>query len=497
MGEKTVMQLSRRRFLRTTVKSAGGAAAALSALPAWMPGAVQGARAKPVNVLLLTADDMNYDAVGAFGSKVEGATPNLDRLASEGLRFEHGHVTIAVCQPCRQVLMTGRYPHRNGAPGFEPINLRVPTLQESLERAGYLNGIMGKVSHLAPRAKFPWSTVVEPAELGNGRNADRYYTHAKAFFERAARENKPFFLMANSHDPHRPFHGSGGHERMARNSLEKNGVQVPPPSRVFRDEEVVVPGFLPDIPNVRKEVAQYYCSARRCDDALGAVLRALKETGLEERTLVMFLSDHGMAFPFAKTNCYLNSTKTPWMVRWPGGVEPGTVDAEHFVSGIDYMPTILDAVGLPHPPGMDGNSFLPLLRGEKQAGREWVFTEFHKTSAKRPYPMRCVQDARFGYIYNPWSDGEEVFRNESQAGLTFKAMREAATHDQALAGRVRLFQYRVPEEFYDLEHDPDALHNLIDNPHYQARIGLFRRKLLQRMARTSDPVLGAFKELCG
>jgi len=117
-----------------------------------------------VNVLLITADDMNYDSPGVTGCKVPDVTPNIDRLASEGMRFEHAHINIAVCQPARSVLMTGRYPHRNGAKGFEPIRSDVPTLQESLRAAGYLNGIMAKVGHLAPIEKFCWDTVVPASQ---------------------------------------------------------------------------------------------------------------------------------------------------------------------------------------------------------------------------------------------------------------------------------------------------------------------------------------------
>ena len=113
------------------------------------------------NILLITADDMNYDSPGATGNRTPGITPNLDRLASEGMRFVHSHVTIAVCQPSRSVLMTGRFPHRNGAMGFESIWEHVPTLQEQLSNAGYFNGIMAKVGHLHPEWKFCWDFVVK------------------------------------------------------------------------------------------------------------------------------------------------------------------------------------------------------------------------------------------------------------------------------------------------------------------------------------------------
>lgn len=265
--------------------------------------------------------------------------------------------------------------------------------------------------------------------------------------------------MANSHDPHRPLAGS-------EQELKVYGRHMPA-SRVFKPEEVEVPRFLPDIPEVRREIAQYYTSAHRLDETVGAIIRALRDSGLEENTMVMFLSDNGMAFPFAKTNCYLNSTKTPWMCRWPGKVKPGTLENSRFVSGIDFMPTVLEAAGLEPVEGMDGHSFLKLLLGEPCADEEEqggartdVFTMFNQTSARKDFPMRCVQNAKNGYIYNGWSDQQTMFKNESMTGLTYNAMKEAAASDAHIRDRVRMFEYRVKEELYDLEADPDSLVNL-------------------------------------
>lgn len=477
--------VDRRTFLR---KTTGGAV--LCSLSGTLAGARTPSRP---NILLITADDMNYDSLGVTGCKTPNITPNLDRLAAQGMRLKHAHLTIAVCQPCRSVLMTGRYPHRNGAEGFGPIRASVPTLQESLRAAGYLNGILGKVSHLAPQRKFCWDTVVTPNALGNGRSPELYYRHCKQFFQKTKEAGRPFFLMANSHDPHRPFVGSDQERRAAK----KRRVSFPKASRHYRPEDVEVPGFLPDLPAIRKEITQYYTSVHRCDETVGEILRALRETGYEDNTLVMFLSDNGMAFPFAKTNCWLNSTRTPWIVRWPGMVAPSHVDEEHFISSIDFMPTALDAAGCAPVEGMDGRSFLPLLRGEQQGGRDTVLTVFHETSAKRRYPMRCIQNKKYGYIFNAWCDGKTLFKNESQSGLTFRAMQEAAKTDEAIAARVRLFVYRVPEEFYDFEADPDALNNLIADPKCRTEIAQMRKAMLRVMESTRDPLLDEFRKQMG
>ena len=437
------------------------------------------------NVMLITADDMNWDAPGVYGCSIRDITPNIDRLAREGMRFIQAHITIAVCQPSRQCLMTGRYPHRNGAEGFEPIDVTVPTLQESLRQAGYRNGILGKTTHLAPAAKFCWDYVRTFQELGKGRDPQRYYAFTREFLTQARSQGRPFFLMANSHDPHRPFAGSDQEKARWKDD-------VPAVRRRIRPEDVGVPGFLPDLPEVRREVAEYYTSVHRCDETVGAVLRALDESGMAGQTLVVFLSDNGMAFPFAKTNVYLNSTRTPWIARWPGRIAPGSVDDRHLISGVDYMPTILEACGLAAVPGMDGTSFIPVLLGKRQSQRRYVFTEFHQTSARRRYPMRCVQDGRYAYIVNFWADGRTVFRNESQSGRTFRAMQTAAATDVEVAERVKLFLYRVREEFYDLQRDPDALHNRIDDAALAEPRRRLQQALQEHMKQTQDPALEAF-----
>lgn len=441
------------------------------------------------NILLITADDLNSDSLGAYGCKVPDITPHLDGLAAQGMRFEHAHVNIAVCQPSRQTLMTGMYPHRNGGEGFEPIHDDVKSLTQRLGALGYLNGILGKEKHLKPDGKFRWDYLAGEAALadgaGIGRSAEKYHRHARKFMEKAAAEGRPFFLMANMHDPHRPF---------ADSEQERNAWGDDPPkfTRRIAEDEIEVPGFLPDLPEIRKEIAEYFTSVHRCDQVAGAVLRALREAGQEKNTLVMFLSDNGIAVPFAKSNCYLHSTRTPWIVRWPGKVKAGVVDSEHLVSGIDYMPTVLDALGLPGADGMDGTSFLPVLEGGKQPERRYAFTEYHRTFGNQPYPMRAVQGARFGYIMNFWAGRTPPMRMESMSGLTWKALREASLENPGIAERVELFNHRTLEEFYDFRKDPDALNNLIGSPEHAEEIAEMRSALAERMKKTGDPALGAF-----
>ena len=364
----------------------------------------------------------------------------------------------------------------------------MPTLLETLKDAGYYTGIMAKVPHVVPTRGKAWDYVVPAKELKTGRDPELYYERAKEFFTAAAAKETSFFLMANSQDPHRPFANSNQQKNRKQNN------RFPGVSRTFSPEEIPVPDFLPDLPEIRTELAQYFASVHRADEIVGSVLRALDESGLREQTLVVFMSDHGMPLPFAKTNCWRESTITPWIVRWPGYVTPGCVENQHLISGIDFTPTVLAAVGLPPLDGMDGRSILPLLFGQSQRDCEFVFTSINTTAGKNNYPMRSIQSRCFGYIFNGWSDGETVFKNESQSGLTMKAMRSAAEKDPAIAARVEHFLYRTPEEFYDYANDPAALNNLIDDPCWQPTIAEFRDRLRRQMQETDDPVLEQFPQ---
>jgi len=434
-----------------------------------------------LNVLLFTADDLNCDSVGCFGGKVAGLTPNLDAFATEGILFENAHVTVAICQPSRGVLASGRYGHNSGVMGFMHTDRDIPTVMQTLRDAGYLTGILGKVKHSTPHVNYRWDFVHDQKELGNGRDPDIYYRYSKEFLARCRRQDRPFYFMVNSHDPHRPYHIVGKPVKGAKE-----------PSKTYQPADVAVPGFVPDLPGVRTELSYYQNSTRRLDDTFGRTMQALKESGFAQNTLVMFLSDNGIAVPFAKCNAYLASTRTPWIVRWPGVAGKGAVEREHFISGIDFFPTVLEAVGLPIPKGLDGSSFVPLLKGKNQSGRDKVFTQIDMKAGGDAVPMRCVQDKHFGYIFSPWADGKFWYRNNNE-GLTMKAMDEAAKTDPAVAQRVRMFRYRAAEELYDLRKDPDCIHNLAGKADFEDELTRRRNQLHDWMVETGDPLLPAFK----
>ncbi|MDG2126137.1 MAG: sulfatase-like hydrolase/transferase, partial [Verrucomicrobiales bacterium] len=280
------------------------------------------------NVIVLTVDDLNFDSLGCFGCPLEGTSPNIDKLAAQSLKFTHAHVNIAVCQPCRGVVMTGRYSHLSGIEGFQhlPPGSETPTLMESMRDAGYRTAILGKVGHFTPKPDFPWDLAKDQPDLGHGRDPKLYAKYTAAHIAASKAADRPFFLVANAHDPHRPFHGNDPEK------YRTSDLPAPPPSHTYQPSEVPVPEFLPDIPLVRQEVAEYFSSVRRADDVVGAVLAELEKSGQAENTLVVFFSDHGMALPFSKTNCYYHSTHTPLIVRYPGKTTPGTTDGTHVLS---------------------------------------------------------------------------------------------------------------------------------------------------------------------
>lgn len=441
----------------------------------------------PLNILFITVDDMSCDSIGAFGCDVPETTPQIDRLAASGLQFNLAHTQVGNCMPSRNVMQSGRYPHNNGVEGFYQVkDPGYPILPDLLRENGYFIGIKGKVPHSTPYSPYPWDVVLEPASQKDQRNKDSFYKLTQHGIGMAQQQGKPFYLVININDPHKPFYGMDNRQNIIDDPLK--------PSRIFTPEEIVVPGFLPDTPDVRIELAHYYSSVRRADDCVGEVLKALDESGTAENTLIMFLSDHGMALPFAKTAVWHHSTHTPWIVRWPGVTQSGKVDDVHMISAVDFAPTILDVLGISEPDGMDGRSFKPVLLDGHQSGRDFIVKEYNENSGGNRSPMRAIQTAKYSYIYNPWSDGDRVFKTATTGTRAYREMQRLASEDPQAAKRLAFFDKRVLEEFYDYEKDPDALNNLVDNPEYERDLNRLRKKLGEWMVVTGDPLLAAFSE---
>jgi N-sulfoglucosamine sulfohydrolase len=323
---------------------------------------------------------------------------------------------------------------------------------------------------------------------GKPHNKDvaSYGVSTKQGIDAANAAGKPFCLLINVSDPHKPFYAEG------RQGATVDDPHVP--SRVFTPEEVPIPGFLFDDLVVRKELSHYYSSVRRADDCVGEVLAALEASGVADNTVIVFLSDHGMPLPFAKTQLYHHSTHTPLIVYWPGVTKAGAVDNEHLVAGVDLLPTLLEIAGGPPADGLDGRSFTALLRGEKQPGRDSVFKEHNENAGGSRDPMRAVQTRQFLYVFNPWSNGERVMATATNGTPTCRRLKQLARTDAALAARLDLYEHRVVEELYDVEHDPDCLHNLIASSQHAEELARLRTAIAEWMERTDDPLLDVFRQ---
>ncbi|MDF1852060.1 MAG: sulfatase-like hydrolase/transferase [Verrucomicrobiales bacterium] len=434
------------------------------------------------NLLLITVDDMSRDSLGSFGAQIAETSPHIDQLASESLCFDLAHVQVGNCFPSRNVIWSGRYPHNTGVEGFYQVKpIPFPVLCDIMQGAGYWVGIRGKVSHSTPYQPYHWDADLT-LKPGGGKehikDAPSYFRSTLRGIQMAKEAGKPFCLNINISDPHKPF-------------WKPNDPH--PASKVFTADEVPLPGFLPDDPAIRKELALYYTSVRRADDCVGEILKALEESGHREDTVIFFLSDHGMPLPFAKTQLYHHSSVTPLIVKWPGVTEAGKRDGDHMVSAVDFIPTLCDIVGAPQPDALDGRSFAPLLKGQAQKGRDAIFKVYNENSAGTRQPIRGVETKQYLYLFNPWSDGKNEFRTATHGTATWKRMLAMGKEDPAIQARVDLMLYRVPEELYDIQADPDCLTNLIDSPEHAEALDDHRERLARFMRESGDPLLEVFE----
>ncbi len=434
------------------------------------------------NILIVTVDDMSADSLGAFGCKLAETSPNIDQFAKRAMKFNRAHVHVGNCMPGRNIMWSGMFSHANGIEGFrQKKDIDYPVLCDLAKQAGYFTGIRGKVSHSTPYSPYAWDAVLDTDAKGKKyhiKDAASYGASMRAGIRLAAESGKPFCLMMNISDPHKPFYAQG-----------KKGVTIEDrhvPSKVFTPDEVPVPGFLPDDAVIRKELAHYYSSVRRADDCFQQIMTALDDFG--GNTFVLFLSDHGMPLPFAKTQLYHHSTHTPLMVLWPGVTKPMT-DNKHFVGAIDFIPTLLEVMGSQHPTPdkLHGRSFVSILRGEAQTDREHVILQYNENAGRNRHPMRGIQNANYLYLFNPWSDGKRKFATATTGTMTYAQMVKRAVKETRVAERLQLFDHRVLHELYDVENDPDCLVNLIGSEEHHDVVSDLQSKLHKELTRIGDP----------
>ena len=464
--------MNKRDFLSGTVMTTLAAAMPAQAAPRQASGG-----GRRVNVLLITADDMDVSMPGYMGNR-HGLTPHLDALARRSHIFTNNRGAAPICQPSRQAFMSGLVPHRNGAGGFTPMYEGTASLCSILSKAGWYTAASHKLDHMQPRSSFPWNDELG----GNDRNVLAHAAELNRAVAAAKSAAAPFFINCNINDPHRPFYGSPGGLR--RDHDNEGPFRIP---HEVGPDDVEVPPFLDDLPEVRRELSQYWNSVQRMDIAIGQVLKALADSGQADNTVIIFCNDHGMPFPFSKATGYDHGTRVPALVSYPGMAPPKRF--ENLACNVDIMPTVLDLVGLPIPQGLDGQSWLPRMRGQQVADPEFIVTYVNGVANGSLFPVRTIQDHRYSLIYQLWANGTRRLTVDSLTGLTFPAMERAAETNPAIAERVAQCSMGVPVSFFDRENDPGQRRNLIADPAHQARITHMRDALLREMKRTMDPQL--------
>jgi N-sulfoglucosamine sulfohydrolase len=441
------------------------------------------AGAAPRNVVLFVTDDQGQDA-GCYGNKVI-QTPNLDALAADGTLFTHAFCTTASCSASRSVILSGQHNHTNGHYGhqhsynhFSSFD-RVESLPKVLARAGYRTGRAGKY-HVAPEEVYPFETVLP----GNSRSPVEMANNCADFIA----GDKPFFLYFCTSDPHR----GGGEANDLPHAPNRFGNKpgkgaYPGIKEVFYDpKDVIVPPYLPDTPTCRAELAQYYQSVSRIDQGLGRLVRLLKDAGKYDNTLIIYISDHGIAFPGAKTTTYEPGLRSPCVVRNPLAKKKGVV-CQGMVSWIDLAPTILDYCETKPSPQMQGRSFLSIVEEEKPKGWDEVYASHSFHELTMYYPMRVVRERRYKLIWNIAHPLPYPFASDLWAAPTWEDVYKKGP--SALYGKrtVRDYINRPRFELYDLENDPHEIQNLADQPEHAERLKAMQARLQAFQKQTKDP----------
>ncbi|MBS1811916.1 MAG: sulfatase [Acidobacteria bacterium] len=424
------------------------------------------------NVVLFIADDMAWEDSGAYGNP-KARTPNIDRLAREGLRFTHAFVSISSCSPSRSSMITGRYPHSTDA---EQLHWTLPpeqvTFVEKLKAAGYWTAASGKW-HLGAATKNRFDLVDDPGEAGfqtdpkTGKMLAADDSGAAGWLPTLQQrpKDKPFFLWFAALDPHRDY--------------VENSIAIP-----HKPADVIVPPHLPDTPETRYELALYYDEITRLDENVGKVMAELERQGVADNTLILFISDNGRPFPGAKTTMYDFGIRTPLIARWTKKIRRGLV-SDSLISSIDLAPTILQLAGVAIPSTVQGKSFVSVLTNPKAKIRDAIYAEknWHDYEDR----VRAVRTERFKFIRNDYPDLAGTPSADAGRSPTMDAIRRLHKAGQLTPLQARIFQKPRPtEELYDVIADPNEVNNLANDPHYAKTLAQLRAKLKQWGEETND-----------
>ncbi len=418
------------------------------------------------NIVVIIADDVSWDDIGCYRSVGAGnpkiRTPNIDRLASQGVRFTNMYLTASSCSPSRTSILSGRYPHNTGSAELHtPLPRHLPMLPEMLKQQGYFTALVGKW-HEGPATRRAYDTLLVDREA-NGEGAEEQWINLM----RARPKNKPFFFWLAALDAHRPW------------SVYQHGHRHDP------DKDVRVPPTLVDTPETRQDLANYYNEIGRLDYFVGKLADELTRQGILENTIVIFMADNGRPFPGSKTRVYDTGMKTPFVMQWPKGIPQKGIVSDGLVSSIDIAPTLLKLAGIVAPNTMQGRSFDQLLQKPATPFRQYVFSE-HNWHDYAAYE-RAVRTKDYLYLINKrpelTNDGP-IDANQSPSAEALKAARRA--------NKLTPFQNdvfltpRPVEEFFDCRKDPIQARNEVTNPVYAKSVARLRTVLTQWQNETGD-----------
>lgn len=438
-----MLEMNRKqRMVRVELMRALQCAAALSALAiAADCGAADDAAPSRPNIVVFITDDQGQPECAPFGSR-DFPTPNMQRLADAGLAFTRAYVASPTCAPSRGALLTGLMPARNGA---EPNHSRPRSALKKwpawFKELGYKVVAFGKVAHYGQAADYGFDQFAY-----DGFHEDVCVQAAVDFLQkRSADDRQPLCLMVGTNWPHVPWPEASDGLDPARLSLPAGSI---------------------DTPLTRQWRARFGAAVGKADDDLGRIYDTARSV-LGDQTLFLFSSDNGTQWPFAKWNCYEAGIRVPLIVAWPGVVKPGT-RTDAMVSWVDILPTLVEAAGGSAPGGLDGRSFLPVLKSRSADHRDRIFATHSGDGRWNIYPIRSVRDDRWKFIRNlhpeyaftthidlPGVLGQRTF---------FSTWEAAAGKDDKAAAIVRRYHARPAEELYDLHNDPDEQHNLAGDP---------------------------------
>ena len=430
------------------------------------------------NVVLVHCHDLG-NRLGCYGRDVQ--TPNIDALAADGALFENHFVTAPQCSPSRASLLTGLYPHTNGmmglAHGAWELNEDATTLPECLAAAGYETHLFG-LQHVTD----------DPTDIGIE------YVHSEGNLLPASSpeihevnrahdvtDTVEAFLTKDSYQE--PFFATIGFFELHRIEVNDQFGFNDGEYETGDPEAVAVPPYLPDCDGIRDDLAELEGMLTALDEAMGRLTGALDEAGLAEETILVFTTEHGIAFPRAKGCCYDPGIEATLLIRYPGVIDSDS-RYDELVSNVDVLPTILDFVddarpddlGNVRPDSVDGRSFFPLLTDRKHVPREQVFAEM--TWHDRYNPMRSIRTPEYKYIRNFWHLPSVYLSNDVFVSKAGRAIRE-----EFHSG------HRPYEELYDLTDDPHEQTNVVDEEEYSHVREELEHRLVSWMEQTNDPLL--------